>query len=63
MKSFDIRFWLLAVWFGCSVIFLSVAAETPDVSLTLAAVVNLIFCASTIKAHKELFDDAAENML
>lgn len=63
MKDLDFRFWLLAVWFAGSVIFLSAAAETPDVSLTLAAVVNLIFCASTIKAHKEVFDDAVENML
>ena len=62
MKDLDFRFWLLAVWFGGSVVFLSAAAETPDVSLTLAAVVNLILCTSTIKAHKEVFDDAIKKM-
>jgi len=62
MKDLDFRFWLLAVWFAGSVIFLMVASENPDVSLMLAAVVNLILCASTIKAHKEVFDDAAEKM-
>ena len=62
MKDLDIRFWLLAAWAGGSVVFLLAASENPDVSLMLAAVVNLILCTSTIKAHKEVFDDAIEKM-
>lgn len=62
MKRFTLKFWLLAVWFGFSVVFMSVAAENLDVSILLAAVVNLAFCASTIKSNKQEFDKALENI-
>lgn len=62
MKRFTLKFWLLAVWFGFSVVFMSVAAENLDVSILLAAVVNLAFCSSAIKSNKQVFDKALENI-
>lgn len=62
MKRFTLKFWLLAVWFGFSVVFLSVAAENLDVSILLAAVVNLAFCSSAIKSNKQEFDKTLENI-
>lgn len=62
MKRFTLKFWLLAVWFGGSVVFLSAAAESLDISILLAAVVNLAFCSSAIKTNKEEFDKALENI-